>query len=111
MNRSFETSGWYWNQKRVSDLRVADFLSLLSPIPFLPFLRQIESHKLSFREQAKARTDHGADIVVKSPCMSGEGSPRPLSKVSSSGSINMSDSPQLSTLADQVTASLAKQGL
>ncbi|XP_027033716.2 microtubule-associated protein tau isoform X7 [Tachysurus fulvidraco] len=73
--------------------------------------RKIESHKLMFREQAKARTDHGADIVVKSPCMSGEGSPRPLSKVSSSGSINMSESPQLSTLADQVTASLAKQGL
>lgn len=64
-----------------------------------------------FREQAKARTDHGADIVVKSPCMSAEGSPRPLSKVSSSGSINMNESPQLSTLADQVTASLAKQGL
>ncbi|XP_060721454.1 microtubule-associated protein tau isoform X2 [Tachysurus vachellii] len=73
--------------------------------------KKIESHKLMFREQAKARTDHGADIVVKSPCMSGEGSPRPLSKVSSSGSINMSESPQLSTLADQVTASLAKQGL
>lgn len=72
---------------------------------------QIESHKLMFREQAKARTDHGADIVVKSPCMSAEGSPRPLSKVSSSGSINMNESPQLSTLADQVTASLAKQGL
>ncbi|KAK3525044.1 hypothetical protein QTP86_013911 [Hemibagrus guttatus] len=73
--------------------------------------KKIESHKLTFREQAKARTDHGADIVVKSPCMSAEGSPRPLSKVSSSGSINMSESPQLSTLADQVTASLAKQGL
>ncbi|XP_017337057.2 microtubule-associated protein tau isoform X9 [Ictalurus punctatus] len=73
--------------------------------------RKIESHKLMFREQAKARTDHGADIVVKSPCMSAEGSPRPLSKVSSSGSINMNESPQLSTLADQVTASLAKQGL
>ncbi|KAI5621771.1 microtubule-associated protein tau isoform X4 [Silurus asotus] len=73
--------------------------------------KKIESHKLTFREQAKARTDHGADIVVKSPGVSGEGSPHPLSKVSSSGSINMSESPQLSTLADQVTASLAKQGL
>ncbi|XP_026798209.3 microtubule-associated protein tau isoform X5 [Pangasianodon hypophthalmus] len=73
--------------------------------------KKIESHKLMFREQAKARTDHGADIVVKSPSVSAEGSPRPLSKVSSSGSINMSESPQLSTLADQVTASLAKQGL
>ncbi|KAI1884134.1 hypothetical protein AGOR_G00223320 [Albula goreensis] len=73
--------------------------------------RKIETHKLSFREQAKARTDHGAEIVCKSPGASGEGSPRRLSNVSSSGSINMTDSPQLSTLADQVSASLAKQGL
>ncbi|XP_028841409.1 microtubule-associated protein tau isoform X12 [Denticeps clupeoides] len=73
--------------------------------------KKIESHKLSFREQAKARTDHGAEIVCKSPSMSAEGSPRRLSHVSSSGSINMADSPQLSTLADQVSASLAKQGL
>ncbi|KAM6964476.1 microtubule-associated protein tau-like isoform 3-T3 [Tautogolabrus adspersus] len=67
--------------------------------------RRIESHKLSFRETAKARTDHGAEIV------SLEDSPHQLSTVSSSGSINMADSPQLSTLADQVSASLAKQGL
>ncbi|XP_068438961.1 microtubule-associated protein tau isoform X16 [Clinocottus analis] len=67
--------------------------------------RRIESHKLSFREGAKARTDHGAEIV------SLEDSPHPLSTVSSSGSLNMADSPQLSTLADQVSASLAKQGL
>ncbi|XP_038164710.1 microtubule-associated protein tau isoform X14 [Cyprinodon tularosa] len=67
--------------------------------------RKIESHKLSFRETAKARTDHGAEII------SLEDSPRQLSTVSSSGSINMTDSPQLSTLADQVSASLAKQGL
>ncbi|XP_036409402.1 microtubule-associated protein tau isoform X5 [Megalops cyprinoides] len=73
--------------------------------------RKIESHKLSFREQAKARTDHGAEIVCKSPTISADGSPRRLSNVSSSGSINMTDSPQLSTLADQVSASLAKQGL
>ncbi|KAI9537432.1 hypothetical protein NQZ68_025288 [Dissostichus eleginoides] len=66
---------------------------------------QIESHKLSFRESAKARTDHGAEIV------SLEDSPHPLSTVSSSGSLNIADSPQLSTLADQVSASLAKQGL
>ncbi|KAJ8251800.1 hypothetical protein GJAV_G00225570 [Gymnothorax javanicus] len=72
------------------------------------FEDDIESHKLSFREQAKARTDHGAEIVCKSP---DGGSPRPLSNVSSSGSINMTESPQLSTLADQVSASLAKQGL
>ncbi|GAA6214651.1 microtubule-associated protein tau isoform X16 [Lates japonicus] len=67
--------------------------------------RKIESHKLTFRETAKARTDHGAEIV------SLEDSPHQLSTVSSSGSINMADSPQLSTLADQVSASLAKQGL
>ncbi|XP_073539213.1 microtubule-associated protein tau isoform X6 [Phyllobates terribilis] len=73
--------------------------------------KKIESHKLSFRENAKAKTDHGAEIVYKSPGPSGETSPRRLSNVSSSGSINMSDSPQLSTLADQVSASLAKQGL
>ncbi|MFT7809514.1 microtubule-associated protein tau isoform X2 [Arapaima gigas] len=73
--------------------------------------KKIESHKLTFREQAKARTDHGADIVYKSPTVSVDGSPRRLSNVSSSGSINMADSPQLSTLADQVSASLAKQGL
>ncbi|RXN21152.1 microtubule-associated tau-like isoform X1 [Labeo rohita] len=73
--------------------------------------RKIESHKLSFRDQAKARTDHGAEIVYRSPDISTDGSPRRLSNVSSSGSINMTDSPQLSTLADQVSASLAKQGL
>ncbi|XP_051273672.1 microtubule-associated protein tau isoform X15 [Dicentrarchus labrax] len=67
--------------------------------------RKIESHKLSFRETAKARTDHGAEII------SLEDSPQQLSTVSSSGSINMADSPQLSTLADQVSASLAQQGL
>nr|DBA22157.1 TPA: hypothetical protein GDO54_013216 [Pyxicephalus adspersus] len=73
--------------------------------------KKIESHKLNFRENAKAKTDHGAEIVYKSPNPSGDTSPRRLSNVSSSGSINMSDSPQLSTLADQVSASLAKQGL
>ncbi|KAM4692138.1 microtubule-associated protein tau isoform 3-T5 [Rhinophrynus dorsalis] len=73
--------------------------------------KKIESHKLTFRENAKAKTDHGAEIVYKSPGPSGGTSPRRLSNVSSSGSINMADSPQLSTLADQVSASLAKQGL
>ncbi|XP_016127403.1 microtubule-associated protein tau isoform X8 [Sinocyclocheilus grahami] len=73
--------------------------------------RKIESHKLNFREQAKARTDHGAEIVCRSPDISTDGSPRRLSNVSSSGSINMTDSPQLSTLADQVSASLVKLGL
>ncbi|MGH0140764.1 UNVERIFIED_CONTAM: hypothetical protein FKN15_026154 [Acipenser sinensis] len=71
----------------------------------------IETHKLSFRETAKARTDHGAEIVYKSPTASPDGSSRRLSNVSSTGSINMIDSPQLATLADEVSASLAKQGL
>ncbi|XP_071584669.1 microtubule-associated protein tau isoform X15 [Heliangelus exortis] len=73
--------------------------------------KKIETHKLTFRENAKAKTDHGAEIVYKSPTISGDASPRRLSNVSSSGSINMVDSPQLATLADEVSASLAKQGL
>ncbi|XP_062994373.1 microtubule-associated protein tau isoform X4 [Elgaria multicarinata webbii] len=73
--------------------------------------KKIESHKLTFRENAKAKTDHGAEIVYKSPTVSGDTSPRRLSNVSSTGSINMVDSPQLATLADEVSASLAKQGL
>ncbi|XP_042369322.1 microtubule-associated protein 2-like isoform X2 [Plectropomus leopardus] len=69
----------------------------------------IESHKLSFRETAKARVDHGAEIIIThSPGIeTGGTSPR----LSSSGSINMMESPQLSTLAQDVTAALAKQGL
>ncbi|KAK1876811.1 Microtubule-associated protein 2 [Dissostichus eleginoides] len=69
----------------------------------------IESHKLNFREQAKARVDHGAEIVVThSPGMETGGmSPR----LSSTGSINMLESPHLVTLAQDVTAALAKQGL
>uniref|UniRef100_A0A8D3DDD3 Microtubule-associated protein n=1 Tax=Scophthalmus maximus TaxID=52904 RepID=A0A8D3DDD3_SCOMX len=69
----------------------------------------IESHKLTFRETAKARVDHGAEIVVThSPGIeTGGTSPR----LSSAGSINLLDSPQLSTLAQDVTAALAKQGL
>ena len=74
-------------------------------------LLQIETHKLTFRENAKAKTDHGAEIVYKSPVVSGDTSPRHLSNVSSTGSIDMVDSPQLATLADEVSASLAKQGL
>ncbi|XP_034611783.1 microtubule-associated protein tau isoform X12 [Trachemys scripta elegans] len=73
--------------------------------------KKIESHKLTFRENAKAKTDHGAEIIYKSPTVSGDASPRRLSNVSSTGSINMVDSPQLATLADEVSASLAKQGL
>ncbi|GAB1296946.1 Microtubule-associated protein [Apodemus speciosus] len=73
--------------------------------------KKIETHKLTFRENAKAKTDHGAEIVYKSPVVSGDTSPRHLSNVSSTGSIDMADSPQLATLADEVSASLAKQGL
>lgn len=38
----------------------------LAPPPPRPLSLQIESHRLTFREKAKARTDHGADIVVAS---------------------------------------------
>ncbi|KAL4616620.1 microtubule-associated protein 2-like [Arapaima gigas] len=71
----------------------------------------IESHKLTFRETAKARVDHGAEIVSQSPVLSGATSPQHLSNISSSGSINLLESPQLATLAEDVTAALAKQGL
>ncbi|XP_023693549.1 microtubule-associated protein 2 isoform X4 [Paramormyrops kingsleyae] len=71
----------------------------------------IESHKLSFRDSAKARVDHGAEIVTQSPGRSGGVSPHRHSHMSSSGSINLMESPQLATLAEDVTAALAKQGL
>ncbi|CAB1347111.1 unnamed protein product, partial [Coregonus sp. 'balchen'] len=79
-------------------------------LPKLP----IESHKLLFRDTAKARVDHGAEIIVtQSPetGMSGTVSPHRDSHLSSSGSINLLESPQLATLAEDVTAALAKQGL
>uniref|UniRef100_G3RSK7 Microtubule-associated protein n=1 Tax=Gorilla gorilla gorilla TaxID=9595 RepID=G3RSK7_GORGO len=98
-----EGEGW---DGKVAGLSLALHLTLP---PFL-FL-QIETHKLTFRENAKAKTDHGAEIVYKSPVVSGDTSPRHLSNVSSTGSIDMVDSPQLATLADEVSASLAKQGL
>ncbi|KAJ0005865.1 hypothetical protein NQD34_015759 [Periophthalmus magnuspinnatus] len=72
---------------------------------------KIESHRLMFRDQARARVDHGADIVVQSPRRSGSMSPSRLRDLSSSGSLNFSESPQLSTLAKDVTEALAKQGL
>ncbi|XP_031662043.1 microtubule-associated protein 2 isoform X2 [Oncorhynchus kisutch] len=75
---------------------------------------KIESHKLLFRDMAKARVDHGAEIIVtQSPemGMSGTVSPHRDSHLSSSGSINLLESPQLATLAEDVTAALAKQGL
>ncbi|XP_068184878.1 microtubule-associated protein 2 isoform X1 [Antennarius striatus] len=73
----------------------------------------IESHRLTFRDHAKARVDHGAEIVVQSPGLSSSMSPQHHrdSQLSSSGSLNVTDSPQLATLAEDVTAALAKQGL
>ncbi|KAF2987339.1 hypothetical protein EK904_002376, partial [Melospiza melodia maxima] len=70
---------------------------------------KIDSQKLNFREHAKARVDHGAEIITQSPGRSSMASPRRLSNVSSSGSINLLESPQLATLAEDVTAALAKQ--
>ncbi|CAL8371040.1 unnamed protein product [Arctogadus glacialis] len=78
------------------------------PIGRGPFL--IESHKVMF--QAKPR-DPGADIVVTSQS-EGEGveGGSPGGRLlSSSGSLDMLESPQLATLAEDVTAALAKQGL
>ncbi|XP_045431715.1 microtubule-associated protein 2 isoform X2 [Pipistrellus kuhlii] len=72
---------------------------------------KIDSQKLNFREHARARVDHGAEIITQSPGRSSVASPRRLSNVSSSGSINLLESPQLATLAEDVTAALAKQGL
>ncbi|MEQ2164660.1 Methionine aminopeptidase 2, partial [Goodea atripinnis] len=73
----------------------------------------IESHRLTFREHAKARVDHGAEIIVQSPGLSGSVSPQhhKESQLSSSGSLNIMESPQLATLAKDVTEALAKQGL
>ncbi|KAM7387669.1 hypothetical protein PAMA_010013 [Pampus argenteus] len=68
--------------------------------------KKIESQKLTFRETAKARTDHGAEIIVQS-----DSSSHHLSNIASPGSLNASGAPPLDTLADQVSASLAKQGL
>uniref|UniRef100_A0A2K6PKR8 Microtubule-associated protein n=1 Tax=Rhinopithecus roxellana TaxID=61622 RepID=A0A2K6PKR8_RHIRO len=72
---------------------------------------KMRDQKLNFREHAKARVDHGAEIITQSPGRSSVASPRRLSNVSSSGSINLLESPQLATLAEDVTAALAKQGL
>ncbi|XP_072224946.1 microtubule-associated protein tau isoform X1 [Leuresthes tenuis] len=69
--------------------------------------KKIEGHRLTFRENAKAKTDHGADIIVQA-----NSSPPPrLSNASSHGSLNAAEAPPLDSLADQVSASLAKQGL
>ncbi|XP_073351001.1 microtubule-associated protein tau [Pagrus major] len=68
--------------------------------------KRIESQKLSFRENARARTDHGAEIVIQP-----DSSPHHHSNTSSPGSLNAAEAPPLNNLADQVSASLAKQGL
>ncbi|XP_030591234.1 microtubule-associated protein tau [Archocentrus centrarchus] len=68
--------------------------------------KKIETQKLSFRETAKARTDHGAEIIVQA-----DSSPHRLSNTSSHGSLNAAEAPPLETLANEVSASLAKQGL
>ncbi|CAM9682778.1 unnamed protein product, partial [Lampetra planeri] len=75
---------------------------------------KIESRKLTFRENAKARTDHGAEIVLVSPELSLEGSPQsrpsaPLSPASARGTAHVP--PRLHSLAHDVAAALAKQGL
>ncbi|XP_069471975.1 microtubule-associated protein 2 isoform X9 [Ambystoma mexicanum] len=73
---------------------------------------KIDSQKLHFREQAKARVDHGAEIISESPGQSSTAAtPHRISNGSSTGSINLLESPQLATLAEDVTAALAKQGL
>ncbi|XP_061081890.1 microtubule-associated protein 2 isoform X1 [Conger conger] len=69
---------------------------------------QIESEKLQFRDAARARVDHGAEIVTQSVSAL---TPTHFSNISSSGSIDLLESPQLATLAEDVTAALAKQGL
>ncbi|KAJ1136706.1 hypothetical protein NDU88_003121 [Pleurodeles waltl] len=98
-------------EKGKEDLAHVTLASTNGRFPVYSRKMPIESHKLSFRENARAKTDHGAEIVYKSPNLSSDTSPRRLSNVSSSGSINIVDSPQLATLADEVSASLAKQGL
>ncbi|KAM8855189.1 microtubule-associated protein 2 isoform 2-T6 [Spinachia spinachia] len=73
----------------------------------------IESHGQTFRDHATARVDHGADIIVQSPGLSSLVSPQHHrdSNLSSCGSLNVLESPLLATLAEDVTAALAKQGL
>ncbi|KAM3598795.1 uncharacterized protein V6R79_022692 [Siganus canaliculatus] len=68
--------------------------------------KKIESQKLNFRENAKARTDHGADIIAQA-----EAFPSHLSETLSSGNLDAAEAPPLDSLVDQVSASLAKQGL
>ncbi|XP_056281404.1 microtubule-associated protein 2 isoform X2 [Pseudoliparis swirei] len=73
----------------------------------------IESHKQMIRDHSKPRVDPGAETIVQSPGLSSLVSPQRHrdSNLSSSGSLNVLESPQLATLAEDVTAALAKQGL
>ncbi|XP_077947471.1 microtubule-associated protein 2 isoform X5 [Gasterosteus aculeatus] len=73
----------------------------------------IESHGQIFRDHATARVDHGAETIVRSPGLSSLVSPQHHrdSNPSSCGSLNVLESPQLATLAEDVTAALAEQGL
>lgn len=51
--------------------RLPSYVPLLSPsLPFPfppPVSLQIETYRLTFRANARARTDHGADIVSRPP--------------------------------------------
>ncbi|XP_034417742.1 microtubule-associated protein 2 [Cyclopterus lumpus] len=73
----------------------------------------IESHKQMIRDHSKPQGEPGADIIIQSPGLSSLVSPQRHrdSNLSSSGSLNVLESPQLATLAEDVTAALAKQGL
>ena len=51
-------------------------LPLLPALFFQTFLLQIESFKLNFRENARSRTDHGADIITW-PAPQDNSSPHP----------------------------------
>lgn len=81
----------------------------------LTYKKQIESHKMLFREKAKARTDHGADIVASTlPIFSGGTSPRRSTSVSESlGSVASLPPlpPPQAPLAGEISAPLPSQGL
>ncbi|KAG8524021.1 hypothetical protein J0S82_002123 [Galemys pyrenaicus] len=51
-----------------SSVPYVPLLSLSLPPPFPPPVSlQIETYRLTFRANARARTDHGADIVSRPP--------------------------------------------
>ncbi|CAL8266890.1 unnamed protein product [Lota lota] len=99
--------------KDKAQAKVGSLDNAMQPLGRGPFL--IESHKVLFHDQAKARVDPSVDIVITSQSEGEGGSPggpQPdQSQLSSSGSLNMLESPLLATLAEDVTAALAKQGL